>query len=291
MYIRRINKKACGKSHYYWALIESYRTEKGPRQRVVGYIGDVTKIQARKIAQSAEQCDSVQQDFLSPDEMLERAEVLLKKTRTERQREFGGVWLGNKLFEKLELNRYFADGLKQNDEDISWLDIIKILVISRFYSPSSELHIAEHLYEHSAMEDFFGIPAHQVYDNRLYRGLDKLLPLKDGLQHHLKERMGELFNIEYDLFLYDVTSTYVEGEHANSDLCQRGYSRDSRPDCKQVCIGLVVTKEGLPLGYEIFPGNKHDSTTVDEVVEKWKSCTAGRIVYGSWIGVWSASRT
>jgi len=268
MFLRRFNRKKNGKKHFYWALVESYRTEKGSRQRIVGYIGDVTNGQARRTTQSAERCDSVQQDFFSPEELPEFANVLPRKTRTERQREFGGVWLGNKLFEKLELNRYIADGLKQNDESESWLDIIKILVISRFYSPTSELHIAEHLYEHSAMEDFFGIPAQQIYDNRLYRGLDKLLPLKDGLQHHLKERMGQLFDIKYDLFLYDVTSTYVEGEHAGSDLCKRGYSRDGRPDCKQVCIGLVVTREGLPLGYEVFAGNTHDSTTVEEVVGK-----------------------
>jgi len=284
MFLRRINRKKCGKNHFYWTLVESYRTEKGSRQRIVGYIGDVTKSQAKKIAQSTERCDSVQQDFLSPEELPEFADILPRQTRTERLREFGGVWLGNRLFEKLELDRYFAEGLKQNHVCMSWLDIIKILVISRFYSPSSELHIAEHIYEHSAMEDFFGIPAQQIYDNRLYRGLDKLLPFKDGLQQHLKERMGRLFGISYDLFLYDVTSTYVEGDHAASTLCQRGYSRDSRPDCKQVCIGLVVTREGLPLGYEVFAGNKHDSKTVEEVVEKMEN------LYGKADRIWVMDR-
>jgi transposase len=284
MFLRRFNRRKNGKKHFYWALVESYRTEKGSRQRIVGYIGDVTKSQARKIAQSAERCDSVQQDFFSPEELPEFATVLPRKTRTERVREFGGVWLGNKLFDKLDLDRYFADGLKRDKEDVLWLDIIKILVISRFYSPSSELHIAEHLYEHSAMEDFFGIPAQRIYDNRLYRGLDKLLPFKDGLQQHLKERMGELFAIEYDLFLYDVTSTYVEGDHAASDLCKRGYSRDGRPDCKQVCIGLVVTREGLPLGYEVFTGNTHDSTTVEEVVGKMEK------LYGKANRIWVMDR-
>jgi transposase len=284
MYLRRIKVKKDGKKHYYWALVESYRTEKGPRQRVVGYIGDVSKAQARKIEACAEGCDSVQQDFLSPEELPESGEVFYKKTRTERVREFGGVWLGNKLFDKLGLDRYFAEGLRQHGEDQSWLDIIKVLIISRFYHPSSELHIAEHLYEHSAMEDFFGIPAQQIYDNRLYRGLDKLLPFKNGLQQHLKERMGELFDIEYDLFLYDVTSTYVEGEHAASDLCRRGYSRDGRPDCKQVCIGLVVTREGLPLGYEVFAGNTHDSTTVEEVVGKMEK------LYGKANRIWVMDR-
>jgi transposase len=284
MFLRRINRKKSGKNHYYWALLESYRTEKGSRQRIVGYIGDVSKSQARRIAQSADGCESVQQDFFSQEELPELANVLPRKTRTERQRQFGGVWLGNKLFQKLELDRYFGQSLKQNEAGVSWLDIIKILVISRFYAPSSELHIAEHLYEHSAMEDFFGIPAQQIYDNRLYRGLDKLLPLKDGLQQHLKERMGQLFGIKYDLFLYDVTSTYFEGDHTHSKLCQRGYSRDSRPDCKQVCIGLVVTREGLPLGYEVFAGNRHDSTTVEEVVEKMEK------LYGSADRIWVMDR-
>jgi transposase len=284
MYLRRYTRKKSGKRHYYWALVESYRTEKGSRQRIVGYIGDVPRSAARKILQSTERCESFQQDFLSPEELPEIATVFPRKTRTERQREFGGVWLSKKLFEKLELDRYFTDSLKRAQESADWLDIIKILVTSRFYQPSSELYIAEHLYEHSAMEDLFGIPAQRLYDNLLYRGLDKLLPHKDGLQQHLKERMGRLFAIEYDLFLYDVTSTYVEGEHEGSQLCKRGYSRDSRPDCKQVCIGLVVTREGLPLGYEVFPGNTHDSTTVEEIVEKMEK------LYGKADRIWVMDR-
>jgi transposase len=284
MYLRRYNRKKSGKNHYYWALVESYRTERGSRQRIVGYIGDVPKQKARRIAGSAERFDSMQQDFLSTEELPEFSTVLPRKTRTERQREFGGVWLGDKLFEKMELDRYFTEGLARKEESVTWLDIIKILVISRFIHPSSELHIAEHLYEHSAMEDFFGIPSEQVYDNRLYRGLDKILPHKDSLQHHLKERLGRLFGIEYDLFLYDVTSTYVEGEHTGSELCQRGYSRDGRSDCKQVCIALVVTREGLPLGYELFAGNRHDSTTVEEVVEKMEA------LYGKAQRIWVMDR-
>lgn len=214
------------------------------------------------MALAVERCDSCQTDFLSPEELPDRLTIEPKKTRTERQREFGGVWPGNKLFGKRGLDDFFKE---QGCEE--WLTIFKILTISRFYHPSSELHIAEHLYEHSAMEDFFGIPAAKIYDNRLYRGLDHLLRHKQALQKHLKERLGSLFDIKDDLFLYDVTSTYFEGEHADSELCQRGYSRDSRGDCKQICIALVVTREGVPLGYEIFAGNRHDSTTVEEIVE------------------------
>jgi transposase len=262
MFIRRHRIRKNGKIHDYWALVESYRTEKGVRQRIVGYIGDITRKQAKSFELSAERCESYQTDFLSPEELPDRADVELKKTRTERQRDFGGVWLGNKLFEMLGLDEFF-----KHRGCSDWLQIFKILTISRFYHPSSELYIAEHLYQQSAMEDLFGIPVGQIYENRLYRGLDRLLTHKQALQEHLKSRLGELFAIKYDLFLYDVTSTYFEGEHAGSDLCQRGYSRDNRPDCKQICIALVVTREGLPLGYEIFAGNTHDSTTVQEIVE------------------------
>jgi transposase len=279
MFLRHLNKKSGGKDHCYWALCESYRTEKGVRQRIVGYIGDITRKQAKAMELAAERCDSYQTDFLSPEELPDKLEIEPKKTRTERQREFGGVWLGNKLFSKLGLDDFF----KQRGTG-EWLTIFKILTISRFYHPSSELHIAEHLYEHSAMEDFFGIPAERIYDNRLYRGLDHLLLHKHALQEHLKERLGSLFDIKYDLFLYEVTSTYFEGEHAGSELCQRGYSRDSRPDCKQICIALVVTREGLPLGYELFAGNTHDSTTVETIVEKMET------FYGKADRIWVMDR-
>jgi transposase len=284
MFIRRINKRKSGKSHYYWALVESYRTERGVRQRIVGYIGDVTGRQARQYKQLVEQCDSVQQDFFSPEELPEIAAIETRKTRTERQRQFGGVWLGNKLFEKLGLDTFFSSQIRRGFEDVDWPSVIKVLILNRFCRPSSELYIAEHFYEQAAFEDFLGIPAAKIYDNRLYRGLDKLLPHKEALEHHLKERLGDLFSINYDLFLYDVTSTYFEGEMAGSELAQRGYSRDSRPDCKQVCIALVVTKEGLPLGYEVFAGNRHDSTTVEEIVEKMER------LYGAADRIWVMDR-
>ena len=117
------------------------------------------------------------------------------------------------------------------------------------------------------MEDLLGVPTEKVHTDRLYDGLDWLLPHKSRIEKHLKERLGTLFDLEYDLLLYDVTSTYFEGECAANGLAKRGYSRDSRPDCLQVCIGLVVTTDGIPLGYEVFAGNRHDSTTVEEIVE------------------------
>ena len=167
---------------------------------------------------------------------------------------------------------------------ISWSDVASVLVIARFCEPSSELHIAEHFYRTSGLSDLLGIAEDDIYENRLYRALDELVVHKDDVQRYLKERLGELFEIKYDILLYDVTSTYFEGEAEKNPQARRGYSRDSRPDCKQVCIGLVVTREGIPLGYEVFEGNKHDSKTVEAIVERMEA------IYGKSERIWIMDR-
>jgi len=159
-----------------------------------------------------------------------------------------------------------------------------VLVLCRLCDPSSELSIAEHGYAASALPDLLGIPPDNVNDDRLYRTLDVLVPHKQALEKHLKTKLGELFDLKYDLLLYDVTSTYFEGEAAANPLAQRGYSRDSRPDCKQVCIGLVVSRCGMPLGYEVFAGNRHDSTTVEHIVKTIESR------YGQADRIWAMDR-
>jgi hypothetical protein len=141
-----------------------------------------------------------------------------------------------------------------------------VLVLARLCEPASELHIAEDWYRQTALEDLLGVPADVVNDDRLYRALDRLLPHKRSIEQHVVTRLGELFALDYELLLYDVTSTYFEGQAAANPLAHRGYSRDHRPDCKQVCIALVVTREGMPLGYEVFAGNRTDVTTVEEIV-------------------------
>ena len=147
-----------------------------------------------------------------------------------------------------------------------WPAIAAILVIARLCEPASELHIAEDRYRRTALDDLLGAPAERVDDDRLYRALDRLPPHKQALETHLKERLGALFDLDYELLLYDVTSTYFEGQAEGNGLARRGYSRDHRGDCKQVCIGLVVTRDGVPLGYEVFAGNRTDVTTVEEIV-------------------------
>jgi transposase len=284
MFLRRINRRKDGKCHYYWALVESYWTERGSRQRVVSYIGGPGPRRGKGLKQAAERCESYQQDFLAPEELPEYVEIDTRKVRTERQREFGGVWLGSKLYNQVGLDDFFSDIIPHGKEAIEWSKVIKILVLSRFYCPSSELHIAEQLYRSSAFEDLLGISPKDIYDNRLYRCLDRMLPYKKELQQYLKNKLGELFDIRYDLFLYDVTSTYFEGNHLGSTLAKRGYSRDHRPDCKQVNIALVVTSEGIPLGYEVFEGNRHDSRTVQAMVEEMEE------LYGKAERIWVMDR-
>jgi transposase len=185
----------------------------------------------------------------------------------ENCRALGGPWLGLELVRQLGLKEFLDRTIPRGDEEIPWSLMALVLVLCRLCNPSSELHIAEHYYAQSGLADLLGVPAEKVNEQRLYRALDALLPHKEALQVYLKGRLGELFELEYDLLLYDVTSTYFEGQAASNPLAQRGYSRDHRPDCKQVCIALVVSKGGLPLGYEVFAGNRADVTTLEEIVK------------------------
>ncbi len=267
MYIRKITRKKDGKTHAYWALVESRRTARGPRQHVVAYLGELDAAGRVGVKNAAEGRSDHQTDLYENLEP-EWVEVNVRAVRTEQVRDFGDIWLALELLKRLGLYEFFHQVMPTGREQIPWADLACVLTIARFCEPKSELYIAEHFYGHSALADLMGIPNDKVYDNRLYRALDKLLPHKASLEKHLKQRFGELFNIQYDLLLYDVTSTYFEGEAASNPQAKRGYSRDKRPDCKQVCIALVVTKEGIPLGYEVFDGNRNDSTTVEEIVKK-----------------------
>jgi len=283
VYLRRCYRKKDGKRHGYWALVESYRTARGPRQRVVAYLGEVDE-HGRMALPPADGTRAYQQPLYEAGEVPQWVEVDLTRVRVERTRDFGGPWLGYTLLHHLDLPRFLAATLPTDGADIPWPAMALVLVLGRLCAPSSELRLAEHLYESSALPELLGVPAVKVNDDRLYRALDKLLPHKTALEQHLKHRLGELFAIQYDLLLYDVTSTYFEGEAARNPQAQRGYSRDHRPDCKQVNLALVVTREGLPLGYEIFAGNKNDVTTLREIVETME----GR--YGAADRIWVLDR-
>lgn len=247
---------------------------------MVAYLGDVAETSRLGVKQAAtNQVGSWQSRLFDDGLEPEWVEVDTNRLKVEGVHDFGGCWLGLHISEQLGLVTLLEQLLPHGREDIPWSMMVMTLVLMRLCDPSSELRIAEHLYERSSLGDLLGIPQGKVNDDRLYRALDSLLPHKAEMEKHLKERLGTLFNLEYDLLLYDVTSTYFEGECASNSLAQRGYSRDHRPDCKQVCIALVVSKGGMPLGYDVFAGNRADATTVEDIVEKIEAQygAAGRI--------------
>jgi transposase len=278
MFLRRYERHKNGKPHTYWALCESYRTAEGSRQRVVAYLGELKRSERPGWAELGRHLTGHEQQrrpqlslFDAPvhDEPADDEPVLvrLSRVRLERTRDFGDVWLAWGLWRMLELDQVLEGLAPQGHEDVSWATVAAILVIARFCEPSSELHIADTWFRRTALEELLGVRSEQVHTTRLYAGLDQLLPHKEALEKHLRQRLGELFELKCDLLLYDITSTYFEGEAAGNPLAKRGYSRDSRPDRPQVCIGLVVTEDGFPLGYEVFAGNTHDSTTVQQMID------------------------
>ena len=159
------------------------------------------------------------------------------------------------MISDLELDIILEKSLPAGKEDVAWSLMSQVLAVHRLLDPSSELSIAEDGYEKTALPELLGVSASLVNDDRLYRALDRLLPQKAALEEHPKQRVGKLFGLDYELLLYDLTSTYFEGACIGNAQAQRGYSRDSRPDCKQVTIALVVSRDGFPLGYEVFAGN------------------------------------
>jgi transposase len=275
MFLKRLERRKNGKGHTYWALVESFRTAKGSRHRVVAYLGALKKRQKNGWAQLCRRLNKEQRPepslFDPPhyDDADEDEPVLvkLKGIRLQRLRDFGDAWLALGLWRLLELDKLLARLMPEGREDVPWPAVAAILAIGRFCEPSSELHIADTWYRRTALEDLLGVSVDQVHHRRLYEGLDQLLPHKEAIEKHLKARLGDLFDLDYDLLLYDVTSTYFEGECKGNPMAKRGYSRDSRPDCLQVCLGLVVTTDGIPLGYEVFDGNTNDSTTVQTIVQ------------------------
>jgi len=271
MFLRKIPyRKQGGVTSWYWQLVESYRTERGPRHRVVAHLGEIGEEGRLGVKQAAEGRQP-HQTSLFEDAKPSWVEVNINRVRVERTRRFGDVWLALELMKKLGLTEFFQGIFPSSRAKIPWADLATILVVARFCDARSELSIAEHFYSSSSLPDLLGIAEEDVYDNRLYRGLDVLVTKKDDLQQYLKGRLGKLFDIQYDILLYDITSTYFEGEAKGNPPAKRGYSRDGRPDCKQVTIGLVVTTEGIPLGYEVFEGNRHDSKTVETIVGKMEA--------------------
>jgi transposase len=274
MFLKRITVRKDGKVHTYWALIESIRTARGPRHRTVTYLGELGPSERAgwaEVRRILEGIPDPSPDLFDraevSDPVPEHVEVKVRGVQVERTRDFGDVYLGWVLWRALKLDELLQSNIPSGREEVSWPVVAAILALARFCEPSSELHIEDTWYRRTALADLLGVSAEQVNTDRLYRGLDEVLPHKEAIERHLKERFTTLFDANFDLVLYDVTSTYFEGLMEKNEQAQRGHSRDKRPDCLQVCIALMVSREGLPIGYEVFSGNRNDMTTLQEIVE------------------------
>jgi hypothetical protein len=277
MFLRRYKRAKDGKTHTYFALVESVRTERGPRQRVVAQLGELTEDQQHRWQQTAifhtRERDARQLHlFGDPSAPLEAdvVRVRLGKVGWTNARAFGDVWLGLQLWQMLGLDRIVERHLPAGRETVPPASMVAIEVISRLCigqgGETSEFGMAEVGYRRTALEDLLGVPDEQVTKDRLYHTLDQLLGAKDGIEKDIKEQLGTLFDLQFDLVLCDLTSTFFEGLAEDNDLAARGYSRDHRGDCKQVVLAMVVSPEGFPLWHEVFKGNKSDNTALPEIV-------------------------
>jgi len=277
MFLRRNRRLVDGETYEYWTLVKTVRTARGPRQEIVAMLGKEPGLETRSRhgwedvadllegrAPASRQGQLGQPLASSPPPQW--AQVDLGGVRVERVRDFGQVYLALSLWRRLGLHTLLRELIESGREEVPWELTACILTLARFCGQKSELEVAERWYADSALEDLLGVPFCHINDARLYRGLDVLHAHKDKLCGHLQERYQSLFGVGFEFLLYDVTSTYFEGQAKSNAKAARGYSRDQRPDCKQVNIGLVVTPEGLPIGYEVFAGNTADVTTVEEMV-------------------------
>jgi len=276
MFLRRYTRTKEGKSHAYFALVESCRTEVGPRQRIVAYLGELNHEQERRWQRTTvfyNRHGDAQQLRLFPDddevELPDDPEVVrirLKHVGWTNARRFGDVWLARWLWHFVGLDDIVARHLPQGKEEVRPADVAAIEVINRLCGPCSEFALAEHWYAATALEDLLGVPDQAVTKDRLYRTLDALRRGQQAIENELKERLGTLFQLDYDILLYDLTSSYFEGLAEDNPLAQRGYSRDHRSDCKQIVLALVVTREGFPLAHQTLAGNTQDLQTVRQIV-------------------------
>ena len=274
MYLRPNKRTIRGSVYEYWTLVDNQRTARGPRQRIVATLGKAPGLDheervgweqiGRLLDGKADPNPSL---FEPGEERPEWAQVDLRGVRVERLRQFGNVYLALALWRRLRLDEVFSRLQPGGREQIGWAQMACVLAMARFCSPSSDLAIAESWYGKTALDDLLGIAPEKINDDRLYRALDQLLPHKEDVCRHLQSRYAQWFGSDFDFLFYDITSTYFEGQGLSNPQARRGYSRDKRSDCPQVCIGLVVNRDGLPVAYELFDGNRSDVTTFEEVVD------------------------
>jgi hypothetical protein len=295
MFLRSNKRFKDGKEHRYYTVVESRRLQSGKvAQRQVLYLGEINDSQQAAWRKTLEVFDEEQQRFrpLSlfpedrpvPADAIDSVQVKLSEMQLERARPYGNCWLGCELWRQLHLDRFWSGKLPRGRESVAWPQVLELLVVNRLIDPGSEFRVHRQWFDQSAMDVLLGQDFAVAEKDRLYRCLDRVLEHKPELFMHLQQRWKDLFDAEFDLLLYDLTSTYVEGEAEQNPKAKYGYSRDGRPDCKQVVIALVMTPAGLPLAYEVMDGNTSDKTTLRTFLDKIES------LYGKARRVWLMDR-
>lgn len=276
MFLRRYTRTVAGRKLTYYALVESVRTPNGPRQRVVAHLGELNHDQERRWQRTLvfhNRQGDVRQLRLFPedadptlDDDPDVVRVRLSKVGWTNARNFGDVYLARWLWRYLKLDDIVERHLPIGKHTVRPADIVAIEVINRLCAPCSEFALAEHWYASTGLEDLLGIADADITKDRLYRTLTALHLVKEDIEHAVQQQLSTLFDLDYELLLYDLTSTYFEGLAEDNPLAQRGYSRDRRSDCKQIVIALVVTRDGFPLAHECLVGNTQDGQTVQALV-------------------------
>jgi transposase len=295
MFLRCHRRKKDGKEHRYYSVEESRRLHSGKVvQRRVLYLGEINDSQQASWRKTLEVFDEQQQratalslfpeDRSVPAEALDTIQVKLSEMQLQRARPYGNCWLGCELWKQLELDRFWEQKLPRGREEVSWALVLQLLVVNRLIDPGSEFRVHRQWFDQSAMDVLLGVDFAVAEKDRLYRCLDRILEHRQELFQHLQQRWKDLFDAQYDVLLYDLTSTYVEGEAELNPKAKRGYSRDGRPDCKQVVVALVITPEGFPLAYEVMDGNTSDKTTLRGFLAKIEG------LYGKARRVWLMDR-
>jgi transposase len=298
MYLRVRKRKKNGKVHRYWSIVESRRVSGGRViQKQLLYLGELNDvqhagwIQAIRALQPA--TEQAQELALFPDDVrvlptldYPIVQIRIDQIRLMRPRQWGACWLACRLWDMLQLDLFWRRRLDLSRKGTDWLRVLKTLVAYRLIDPGSEFRLSRQWFDQSAMSDLLNASPSIAGKNTLYRCLDQLLEHRDALFSHLTEQWRNLFNASYDLLLYDLTSTYFECDPPETPDSKKrfGYSRDRRPDCIQVVIGLVITPQGFPLGYEIFTGNTRDTSTLRTFLDRIES------QYGKMDRVWLMDR-
>jgi transposase len=295
MFLRSNRRIKDGKPHRYYTVVESRRLQSGKvAQRQVLYLGEINDSQQAAWRRTLEVFDEEQQRYTPlslfpedrpvPADAIDSVQVKLGEIKLERARPYGNCWLGCELWRQLQLDRFWSGKLPPGREGVAWPQVLELLVVNRLIDPGSEFRLHRHWFDHSAMDVLLGQDFAVAEKDRLYRCLDRVLEHKQDLFVHLQQRWKDLFDAEFDLLLYDLTSTYVEGEAEQNPKARYGYSRDKRPDCKQVVIALIVTPAGLPLAYEVMAGNTSEKTTLRGFLDSIES------LYGKARRVWLMDR-